>query len=292
MFLSLPRKTIHVPFMDMNTKSHVKYAGSSRATPDSGNTTAMDGRFYGVLIVPLVISITGISVLTLLLLLHLPLRSSDNYRYFKDSCDCRHQCEWQLDLMNKTFNTLLAIQEEKIRKLHQSDMSMALIREQLHKEMLELFLYEYQTMNHRLKNIKIDSVPQFCSNWCTNMDFSKCKENVVKLQNENQRLLERERKLLFRTQRLWHPDLSQSQICVEQNKLKVGSIIIPLLIIILVIQTGLLSITMEHMRKSWIRKQHIHYIHEEDVEANYDHNIIIMLLHSLLSSPLPCHMYM
>ena len=112
MFLSLPRKTIHVPFMDMNTKSHVKYAGSSGATPHSGNTTAMDGRFYGVPVVPLVISITGISVLSLLLLLHLPLRSSDN-RYFKDSCDCRHQCEWQLDLMNKTFSTLLAIQDYK-----------------------------------------------------------------------------------------------------------------------------------------------------------------------------------
>ena len=165
--------------------------------------------------------------------------------------------------------TRLAIHEDKITKLHQSDMNMALIREQLHKEMLELFLYEYQTMNHRLKNIKTDSVPQFCSNWCysMNMDFSKCKESVVKLQIENQRLLERERQLLFRTQRLWHPDLPQSQVCVEQNELKAVSII-PLLIIILAILTGLLSITMVHMRKSWIRKQQTHHINEEDVEAD------------------------
>ena len=62
MFLSLPENHT-IPFIDMNT---IKYAGSSRATPDSGNTTAMDERFYGVSIVPLVI---GISVLTLLLLL-------------------------------------------------------------------------------------------------------------------------------------------------------------------------------------------------------------------------------
>ena len=211
----------------------------------------MDGRFYGVPIVPLVISITGISVLSLLLLLHLPLRSSDN-RYFTDSCDCRHQCEWQLDLMNKTFHTLLAIHEDKITKLHQSDMNMALIREQLHKEMLELFLYEYQTMNHRLKNIKTDSVPQFCSNWCTNMDSSKCKENVVKLQIDNQRLLERERQLKLRLQR--QPDPPQSQICFDQRKFAVGGTIIALLIVMLIIITALMWIKNKHTRKSWIHK--------------------------------------
>ena len=246
-FLSLPEKP-HNTFYGHKYLGHVKYAGSSRATPDSGSTTAMDGRFYGVSIVPLVISITGISVLTLLLLLHLPLRFSDN-RYFTDSCDCRHQCEWQLDLMNKTFHTLLAIHEDKITKLHQSDINMALIREQLHKEMLELFLYEYQTMNHRLKNIKTDSVPQFCSNWCMNMDTSKCKENLVKLQIDNQRLLERERQLKLRLQR--HPDLPQSQICFDQKKFA-GGTIVALFIILLIISTG----------SVWIRRRVMQRGHE------------------------------
>ena len=254
--------------MDMNARSHVKYAESSRATPDSGNTTAMDGRFYGVSIVPLVISITGISVLTLLLLLHLPLRFSDN-RYFTDSCDCRHQCEWQLDLMNKTFHTLLAIHEDKITKLHQSDMNMALIREQLHKEMLELFLYEYQTMNHRLKNIRTDSVPQFCSNWCTNMDSSKCKENVVKLQIDNQRLLERER---LRLQR--HPDLPQSQICFDQRKFAVGGTILALLIVMLIILMALLWIKIKHTRKSWISKEQMLYTNNNIMYEGNNDNIM------------------
>jgi hypothetical protein len=117
-------------------------------------------------------------------------------------------------------------------------MNMAVIREQLHKEILELFLYEYQTMNHRLKSIRTDSVPQFCSNWCTNMDSSKCKESVAKLHIDNQRLLERERQLKLRLQR--QPDLPQSQnlICVDQNKLAIGGIFVALLIIILGILTA------------------------------------------------------
>ena len=130
-------------------------------------------------------------------------------------------------------------------------MNMALIREQLHKEMLELFLYEYQTMNHRLKDIKTDSVPQLCSNWCTNMDSSKCKENVVKLQIDNQRLLERERQLKLRLQR--QSDLPQSQICFDQRKFAVGGTIVALLIVMLIILTALLLIKIKHRRKSWIR---------------------------------------
>jgi hypothetical protein len=85
---------------NLNTRSHVMYVEGSLSTVVYHNT-AMDGRLFGASIVPLVISIAGISVLTLLLLLHLPLRSSDT-RSFRDSCDCRHQCEWQLELMNKT----------------------------------------------------------------------------------------------------------------------------------------------------------------------------------------------
>jgi hypothetical protein len=149
--------------------------------------------------------------------------------------------------MNKTFNTLLAIQEEKIRNLHQSDMNMAVIREQLHKEILELFLYEYQTMNHRLKNIKtdsMDSVPQFCSNWCMNMDSSRCKESVAKLHIDNQRLLERERQLKLRLQR--QPDLPQSHICVNRKKLAAGGIIVALFIIMLCIPV----LSIMHRRRS------------------------------------------
>jgi hypothetical protein len=220
------------------------YAGES--LPDRGHPTAMDGRFSGVSIVPLTISIAGISVLTLnLLLLHLPLRSSDTHS-FRDSCDCRHQHEWQLDLMNKTFHTSLAIYEEKIKNLHHSDMNMAEIREQLHQEILELFLYEYQTMNHRLKSIRTDSVPQFCSNWCTNMGSSKCNESI-----DNQRLLEREHQLKLRLQR--QQELSQSQICFDQNKLAAGSTLVALLIILFGIISALLWI--KHMRKYWDLKQ-------------------------------------
>jgi hypothetical protein len=155
--------------------------------------------------------------------------------------------------MNKTFNTLLAIQEEKIRNLHQSDMNMAVIREQLHKEILELFLYEYQTMNHRLKNIKTDSmdsaVPQLCSNWCTNTDSSKCKESVAKLQIDNQRLLERERQLKLRLQR--QPDLPQAQnlICVNRKILGAGVIIVALFIHVIMLGIPAL-LWIKHMRES------------------------------------------
>ena len=184
----------------------------------------MDGNFFGVRIVSLVTCILSIGG-TILTSHFLPW-SSDN-RYFTDSCDCRHQCEWQLDLMNKTFSTLLAIHEDKITKLHHSDMNMALIREQLHKEMLELFLYEYQTINHRLKDIKTDSVPQFCFNWNTNMDSSKYKESIVKLQIDNQRLLERERQLKLRLRR--QPDLPQIRTRTGQHTRAIAGSIVALL---------------------------------------------------------------
>ena len=78
--------------------------------------------------------------------------------------------------MNKTFNTA-DHSGGKNRKLHQSDMNMALVRKQLHKEMLVLILYKYQTMNHRLRNINTDSMPQFYSNWCINIIGSNCPES-------------------------------------------------------------------------------------------------------------------
>ena len=122
-------------------------------------------------------------------------RESRNF-YPTDGCDCRRHCEWQLTKMNETFNTLISVCEEKLQKLHSSDMNMAIIREQLHKEILELFSYEFQTFQ-RLHNTKADYVPQLCSDYCTAVDLTKykdeCKENATKLLNANQRLSQRQR---------------------------------------------------------------------------------------------------
>ena len=112
-----------------------------------------------------------------------------------DPHDCKHQCEWQLAKMNETFNTLIAVCEEKLQKLHGSDMNLAIIREQLHKEILELFWYEFQTFQ-RLHSSRIESAPQFCLEYCTVMDSTKhreCKENVTNNHYQIQMLLQRER---------------------------------------------------------------------------------------------------
>jgi hypothetical protein len=102
--------------------------------------------------------------------------------------------------MNETFNTLIAVCEEKLQKLHGSDMNMAIIREQLHKEILELFWYEFQTFQ-RLRNSKTEHVPQFCSEYCSTADLAKhkdeCKRNTTKLFYSNQQLLQQQRWLRF-----------------------------------------------------------------------------------------------
>ena len=120
-----------------------------------------------------------------------------------DTHDCKHHCEWQLAKMNETFNTLIAVCEEKLQKLHGSDMNLAIIREQLHKEILELFWYEFQTFQ-RLHSTRTESVPQFCLEYCTVMNTAKhqeCKENVTNSHYQIQMLLQRQRWLRIHIRR-------------------------------------------------------------------------------------------
>lgn len=126
-------------------------------------------------------------------------RTSDSV--LTGGCDCRHHCEWQLAKMNETFNILIAVCEEKLQKLHGSDMNMAIIREQLHKEVLELFWYEFQTFQ-RLHTSKSEFVPQLCSEYCSKVSLRKqedeYQEKVRRLRTENQQLVQKQRWL-----RLW-----------------------------------------------------------------------------------------
>ena len=120
-----------------------------------------------------------------------------------DHHDCKHHCEWQLAKMNETFNTLITVCEEKLQKLHGSDMNLAIIREQLHKEILELFWYEFQTFQ-RLHSSRIESVPQFCLEYCTAVQSAKhreCKENVTNNHYQIQMLLQRQRWLRIHIRR-------------------------------------------------------------------------------------------
>lgn len=120
--------------------------------------------------------------------------------------DCKHHCEWQLAQMNETFKILITVCQEKLQKLHGSDMNLAIIREQLHKEILELFWYEFQTFQ-RLHSSRIETVPQFCLEYCTAMNNAKhkeCKENVTNNHFHIQMLLQRERWLRSHIhRRLW-----------------------------------------------------------------------------------------
>ena len=164
-------------------------------------------------------------------------RGSDS-RSAMDGCDCRYQCEWQVVQMNKTFNFLMTACEEKVQKLHKSDMNMAIIREQLNKEMLELFLYEYQTMSQRLQNIKEESVPQVCSDYCITLGLSKCKKSITKLQSDYQRLSDRQYRLKVQLQS--QRDLQKpGNICISQNNL----IIVATTVILLGFIGGILILT-------------------------------------------------
>lgn len=129
-------------------------------------------------------------------------RTSDSV--LTEGCDCRHHCEWQLAKMNETCNILIAVCEEKLQKLHGSDMNMAIIREQLHKEILELFWYEFQTFR-RLHSSKSESVPQLCSEYCSKVKLKvheeEYQEKMRRLRTENQQLVQTQRWLKLQLQR-------------------------------------------------------------------------------------------
>lgn len=116
-----------------------------------------------------------------------------------DPSGCKHHCEWQLAKMNETFNTLITVCEKKLQQLHDSDMNLAIIREQLHKEILELFSYEFQTFQ-RLHSARIESVPQFCSEYCKVEEYRECKENMTNSHHQIQMLLQRQRWLRIQLQ--------------------------------------------------------------------------------------------
>ena len=120
-----------------------------------------------------------------------------------DPYGCKHLCEWQLAKMNETFDTLITVCEKKLRQLHDSDMNLAIIREQLHKEILELFSYEFQTFQ-QLHSTRIESVPQFCLEYCTVVDSAKhreYKENMTNSHYQIQRLIQRQRWLRIHMRR-------------------------------------------------------------------------------------------
>lgn len=179
--------------------------------------------WFSLLMIAVTVTITVLSSLPLVFnYYHSPL-TKDSHSTI-DGCDCRYQCEWQVIQMNKTFNILMNACEEKVQKLHKSDMNMAIIREQLNKEMLELFLYEYQTMSQRFQNIKEESIPKFCSDYCITLGISKCKKSVTTLQLENQRLLDKQRKLKLQLQS--QRELQQpGNVCISQHKLIMATVV-------------------------------------------------------------------
>ena len=117
-----------------------------------------------------------------------------------DPYGCKHHCEWQLAKMNETFNTLITVCEKKLQQLHDSDMNLAIIREQLHKEILELFSYEFQTFQ-RLHSARVESVPQFCSEYCKVEEYKECKKNMTNSHYQIQMLLQRQRWLRIQIRR-------------------------------------------------------------------------------------------
>lgn len=125
-----------------------------------------------------------------------------------DKYDCRHLCEWQVVKIHETCTILIALCEEKLQKLHDSDMNMAIIREQLHKEILELFRYEFQTFQ-RLQTTKTEHILQVCSEYYNintvvkhhMHDKEDCQSNVNKLLIENQLAVQRHRLFRWQVQR-------------------------------------------------------------------------------------------
>ncbi len=165
-------------------------------------------------------------------------RENQHDLYVPDSCDCRRHCEWQLTKMNETFNTLIAVCEEKLQKLHGSDMNMAIIREQLHKEILELFWYEFQTFQ-RLRNSKTEHVPQFCSEYCSAADLVKhkdeCTRNTTKLFNSNQQLLQRQRWLRFQLKLRLRPPKTHTEMAKTFSSTDLWAVTVPITFVLTII---------------------------------------------------------
>lgn len=135
--------------------------------------------------------------------------------YSVETTNCQHLCEWQLAKMNETSNILIRACEDKLQRLHDIDMNMAIIREQMHKEMLELFRYEYQAFQ-RMQTTKIEYTPQLCSEYCTMMavikyhDKEDCQSNVTKLLIENQKAVQRHRSFRLQCQKRLKYSLSSA----------------------------------------------------------------------------------
>ena len=189
--------------------------------------------------------------------------------YRTDSCDCRRQCEWQLAKMNETFNTLIAVCEEKLQKLHGSDMNMAIIREQLHKEILELFWYEFQTFQ-RLHNAKTEHMPQFCSEYCSIADLAKhrdeYKQNTTKLFNANHQLLQRQRWLRFQLRlRLRRPQ-THTMMAEAFSSTNLWAVTVPITFIITIII--LIQVNKDRLATLETEKVRI----ETEVRTLHEHN--------------------
>ena len=182
--------------------------------------------------------ITSFSFALILLWNLFSVKRNQHDLYVPESCDCRRHCEWQLAKMNETFNTLITVCEEKLQKLHGSDMNMAIIREQLHKEILELFWYEFQTFQ-RLHNSKTEHVPQFCSEYCSTADLAKhkdeCKRNTTKLFNSNQQLVQRQRWLRFQLKLRLRPPKAQIETAKIFSSTDLWAVTVPITFVITII---------------------------------------------------------
>lgn len=145
-----------------------------------------------------------------------------------ESQDCRKYCEWQMSQMTETFNTLkiqmnetcrmlIASYEERLKKLHDSDLNMALIREQHQKEFVSLFQYEVQTFQGYYNRTVEWTSSQFCTKYCSSQEMQllqECKNNYsAYLWSEryylNERHLYLENRLRHLRNRLRNNDLIQ-----------------------------------------------------------------------------------
>ena len=180
-------------------------------------------RWWWLLTITVIVLVVLLLGTLLPLVIHFNSSSSDGHSE-TEGCDCRYHCEWQMVQMNKTFNFLMTACEEKVQKLHKSDMNMAIIREQLNKEMLHLFLDEYQAMSHRLQNIREESIPQFCSDYCITQGL-RCKESITKLKADYKRLSERQHRLKVQLQSRRYLQ-EAGNICVSQHRLIIGVLLL------------------------------------------------------------------
>ena len=160
-----------------------------------------------------------------------------------EGCNCRRYCEWQITHMNKTCDALIGAYEERLQKLHRSDMNNALIREQLQKEFVELFQYEVQTFQGYYDTRVVESSSHLCTKCCTSLEtqLKDCRENVTKLLSENvqnsHQCLQQQYRLRLQLQHVLH-EMQNILSCAELSR-SMGVTALSLLIVLATVMTCL-----------------------------------------------------